>query len=139
MALTADDRIAITDLISLHGHLVDAGELDRMNEVFTEDLTLDLTDLGYGTLTGLATVNATALALGHGNPVGHHITNVLLTEDGDGRVRARSKGIGVQADGTTGSVTYDDLVLRGDHGWRISHRTIRVRRTPLGAALAEAR
>jgi len=29
MALTGEDRTAITELISLHGHLCDSGELDR--------------------------------------------------------------------------------------------------------------
>jgi SnoaL-like domain len=48
MALTAEDRAAIAALISMHGHLVDAGELDRLDELFTADVT----DLGAGPLEG---------------------------------------------------------------------------------------
>ncbi|HET6292013.1 MAG TPA: nuclear transport factor 2 family protein [Kribbella sp.] len=40
--MTPEDRTAITDLISLHGHLTDAGELDRQDELFTEDITYDV-------------------------------------------------------------------------------------------------
>jgi hypothetical protein len=38
MALALEDRLAITELIALHGHLVDEGELDRCQEVFTPDV-----------------------------------------------------------------------------------------------------
>lgn len=31
----AEDRMAITELIALHGHLVDDGELDCLDELFT--------------------------------------------------------------------------------------------------------
>lgn len=131
MALTADDRTAITDLLHRHGHLTDNGEFDRMHELFTDDVAYDVTDLGGGVLTGLAMIRDAALALGDGNPVAHHVTNIVLTEIAGGRVRALSKGIGIMADGTTGSATYEDTVVRGDRGWRISHRIVRARRTPL--------
>ncbi|HEY2673645.1 MAG TPA: nuclear transport factor 2 family protein [Rugosimonospora sp.] len=133
MTLTAEDRTAITDLICLHGHLVDAGEHDRMHELFTEDVTYDLTGVGGAVITGLAALRHGALAMGDANPVGHHVTNIVLGEPacrtGD-EVCVRSKGIGVKADGTVGSVTYEDTVVRGGQGWRISHRRILARRTP---------
>lgn len=37
MALSVEDRLAIHDLVALHGHLMDAGEFDRLDELFTED------------------------------------------------------------------------------------------------------
>jgi SnoaL-like domain len=131
MALTAEDRAAIAALISMHGHLVDAGELDRLDELFTADVTYDVTDLGAGPLEGLAAIREAALALGELNPVGHHVTNIVLTELADDRVRALAKGIGINADGTS-SVTYQDTISRGDQGWRISHRKVLARRAPLG-------
>jgi hypothetical protein len=33
MALSLDDRVAVTDLINRHGHLCDNGELDRLHEL----------------------------------------------------------------------------------------------------------
>jgi 3-phenylpropionate/cinnamic acid dioxygenase small subunit len=132
MAFTADDRTTITELISMHGHLCDSGELDRLGELFTPDVVYDVSEFGQEPLLGVAACAAAGRALGELNPVGHHVTNVVLTEVADGRVHARSKGIGVNADGTTGSLTYEDTVVRTPHGWRISHRKLRAHRTPLG-------
>jgi ketosteroid isomerase-like protein len=42
MALTERDRTDITDLLNLHGHLVDAGDLDRADNLLTPDVTCDL-------------------------------------------------------------------------------------------------
>ncbi|GAB2855463.1 hypothetical protein GCM10027176_67510 [Actinoallomurus bryophytorum] len=131
MALSDADRTVITDLISLHGHLVDGGELDRLDEVFTADVVYDVTDLGGGAIEGLAALRAAALAMGDSNPVGHHVTNIILTPLADGRVHARSKGIGVTVDGRCGSVTYEDTISRGDQDWRIAHRRVLARRVPL--------
>ena len=131
MTLTAEDRTAITDLINRHGHLTDDGEFDRMHELFTADVSYDVTDLGGGVLTGLATLKDAALALGERNPVAHHVTNIVLTAVSDDRVHALSKGIGINADGTIGSVTYEDTIVRAGHEWRIGHRTVRARRVPL--------
>ncbi|MFB7507630.1 nuclear transport factor 2 family protein [Streptomyces broussonetiae] len=131
MTLTLEDRLAITELISMHGHLVDAGQLDRLDRLFTPDVVYDVTDFGQDPLIGLPAVRQAALALGAGNPVAHHVTNVVVHEGADGRVRARSKGLGVRADGTCGSVTYDDTLVRTSDGWRISHRVLTARRVPL--------
>ena len=132
MPLSPQDRTAIADLISMHGHLVDGGELERMGEVFTEDVVYDVTDLGGGILEGLAAFRDAARAMGDANPVGHHVTNIVITGDGDGAARALSKGIGIRADGTCGSVTYEDELARGGDGWRITRRRVLARRVPLG-------
>lgn len=134
MPISPEDRIAVTDLIHLHGHLFDGGELDRLDELFTDDVVYDVSDLGGGQLVGVAAIREAALALGEGNPVGHHVTNVLLAELPDGAVRALSKGFGVNADGSTGTVSYDDTVVRGARGWRISRRKVLARRAPLNGA-----
>ena len=131
MALSLEDRLAITELIALHGHLADEGELDRLAEVFTPDVEYDVTDFGQGTLTGLTQLVDAALALGAANPVAHHVTNVVIEELADGRVRARSKGLGIRTDGSCGSVTYEDTVVRVGTGWRIARRKVTARRVPL--------
>ncbi|WP_330231385.1 nuclear transport factor 2 family protein [Nocardia sp. NBC_00508] len=132
MTLSMEDRIAINDLIAQHGHLVDAGELDRMDELFSPGIVYDLSDLGFGELRGIAAVREAALMLGDANPVGHHVTNVLVTETETGEVQVRSKGIGISADGGCASVTYEDVVVREEAGWRISSRKVVPRRAPLG-------
>ena len=132
MALTEQDRIDIADLINLHGHLTDAGELSRLGELFTADVAYDLGDFGLGTLRGTEAIRAAALALGQANPVGHHATNIVITRIDDDSARVRSKGIGIKADGTAGSVTYDDIVTRQPGGWKISCRKVTARRAALG-------
>jgi ketosteroid isomerase-like protein len=132
MALTEHDRTDITDLINRHGHLTDAGRLDELGELFTPDVTYDVSDFGLGSLHGIEAIREAALALGEANPVGHHVTNIVIT-DIDGRsARVQSKGIGIMADGKAGSAVYDDVVVRQADGWKISRRAISARRAPLG-------
>ncbi|MFE9559197.1 nuclear transport factor 2 family protein [Streptomyces sp. NPDC006692] len=131
MSLALEDRLAIAELVSLHGHLVDDGELERLEELFTVDVVYDLTDFGQGCLVGAVAVREAALALGAANPVAHHITNIVITESTEGQVRVRSKGLGVKADGSCGSVSYDDIAVRARDGWRICHRKVSARRIPL--------
>ena len=132
MALQEQDRIDITDVVNLHGHFTDAGELDRAVELFTADVTYDLEDFGLGSLHGSAALREAALALGDANPVGHHITNIVIVQIDEHSARVRSKGIGIKADGTAGSVVYDDIVTRRPDGWKISYRKVTARRAALG-------
>jgi hypothetical protein len=132
MALTAEDRFTIAELIAMHGHLCDSGELDRLDEVFTADVSYDVADFGQEVLRGVTALAEAGRALGERNPVGHHVTNVILSEQPDGRVHARSKAIGIYADGRSGSLTYEDTVVRLENDWRISHRKVLARRAPLG-------
>ena len=132
MALNIEDRTVISELIAMHGHLCDEGELDRLDELFTDDVVYDVTDFGQEPLTGVEAVRAAAVALGDANPVAHHVTNIVLTEGGAGQVHARSKGIGINRDGTSGSVTYEDTLVLTGQGWRISYRKVIARRVPLG-------
>lgn len=129
--MNVEDRLAIHELLARHGHLVDAGDFDRLGEVLTSDVVYDSSAFGAGELHGFDEITATSYALGDRNPVGHHVTNIMVYEDPDGTVRAKSKGFGVNADGTTGSVVYDDVLRRTPDGWRIARRTISPRRTPL--------
>jgi SnoaL-like domain len=130
MALSIEDRTAIADLINLHGHLVDRGDFDGLAALFTEDVAYDVTALGGSVMAGLAEAREAALTLGAGNPVAHHVTNIVLEDRGE-TVHALSKGLGVMTDGSVGSVTYEDTVERGPSGWRISHRIVRPRKVPL--------
>jgi 3-phenylpropionate/cinnamic acid dioxygenase small subunit len=132
MAITSEDRAAIGELISLHGHLMDDGKFDQLDLLFSPDVIYDLSDFGLNALEGIPAIRTAALMMGDANPVGHHVTNVILTEVSADMVHARSKGIGVQADGTTGSVVYEDRIRREENGWRIAYRKVVARRAPLG-------
>ncbi|MFD7474367.1 nuclear transport factor 2 family protein [Streptomyces sp. NPDC059837] len=132
MTLSTEDRLAIAELISLHGHLFDDGRLDELTELFTEDVVYDVSAFGQGELAGIEAIQDAALALGAANAVAHHVTNIVITDDlGDGRAQVRSKGLAVMADGRCGSVSYEDVVVRRAEGWRIARRTVEARRVPL--------
>jgi hypothetical protein len=132
--LTTEDRLAIEETIALHGHLFDNGELARLDELFTTDVVYDVTDVGIAPLHGIAEIVRVALELGDDNPLAHHITNVTITDVEYDCVRTRCKAIVVRSDGRCGSATYIDT-LRHDRGrWRISHRLVLGRRTPLNGA-----
>src|ERR1700689_1868049 len=102
MALSEQDRTDINDLVNLHGHRTDAGDLDHAGELFTPDVTYALDDFGLRSLHGTAAMREAALALGEANPVGHHVTNIVITQIDDRSARGQSKGIGIKADGTAG-------------------------------------
>jgi len=124
--INAEDRIAIHEVIASHGHVADDRAWHRLGELLTDDAVLDLEDFGLGTLHGLRAIQE--LSRGsqddEGQPLAHHVTNTVITgQDGEG-VRARSKGLAVMADGTTGTAVYEDTLRREEHGWRISHRKI---------------
>ena len=132
MTLDPGDRAEIAELLARHGHLFDDGALDRLDLLFTASIRYDVSAFGGGVLAGIEAIRAATLALAERNPVGHHVTNVVLAEQADGSVRARSKGIGIYADGTAGSVTYEDTIVRTGDGWRINARTVVPRCAPLG-------
>lgn len=131
--LTREDRCGIGETISLHGHLFDEGDLDRLNELFTADVVYDVTDVGMKPLHGIDEVRRATLELAAANPVAHHVTNIIVTSvDGD-CVRTRCKAIVVKTDGSCGSATYVDTLRREGGRWRLSHRKVLARRTPLNA------
>lgn len=125
------DRLDIHELINLHGHLMDEGEFGRLGELFTEDVVYDISAFGGGLLRGPAAVAEAGRALGDGNPLAHHVTNVVVVEIAGDRARVRSKGLAVMSGGTTGSVVYDDELWRTERGWRIAVRRVLPRTAPL--------
>jgi 3-phenylpropionate/cinnamic acid dioxygenase small subunit len=129
--LSTQDRLEIHELLSLHGHLMDEGLFVRLHELFTPDVVYDLEAFGGPQLHGIEAIRDSAVALGSRNPLGHHITNIVVTAVHASEVEVRSKGLGVRGDGSVGSVTYQDRVRRTDAGWRIAVRKISPRREPL--------
>jgi 3-phenylpropionate/cinnamic acid dioxygenase small subunit len=127
-----DDRVAINEVLAKHGHYTDDGAFERLHEVFTDDIVCDLSEFGLGEVTGREALRTAALKTGDRNPLGHHITNVVLSAVSDDEVHARTKGFGVNADGTCGTVTYDDVIRRTEQGWRIARRRISTRSVPIG-------
>lgn len=125
------DEFEIHRVIALHGHLADTGAFDRFGEVFTDDVVYDLTAFDAGEVLGHLALRAMAVELGDRNPVGHHVTNIVLTTAAGDAATALSKGLAVYADGTVASVAYEDTLRRTTDGWRIARRRVLPRRRPL--------
>lgn len=127
MTLALDDRIAIHEVLALHGHLTDRGETSRFHEVFTDDVVYDLSAVGGGVLVGLDVLTGgkqAAMTDNPRNPVAQHVTNIVLTAESPDTVLSISKSLGVRADGTCVSVTYHDVLRRRPEGWRVAHRSV---------------
>jgi hypothetical protein len=91
----------------------------------------DLGPPGYGRLEGAKALIDASTALGDDNPLGHHVTNSLVIAEEDGLGRVRSKGIGIGAAGSSGTVIYEDLIRKTPSGWRNAHRAAIPRKRPL--------
>ena len=126
MPLTTADRLAIHELVSLHGHLADDRRPQELGLLLTSDASYDVSAYGLGVVRGLpALIELFSSAPGE-QPVGHHVTNVIVTAnpERDDRAAVRSKGLSVMADGRAGTVVYDDNVVRTADGWRVISRVV---------------
>ena len=115
------DKLEIHELLGLYGHIIDAEEWDRMDELFTEDLVFDASSFGGEPHHGIPALRkeweTTSM-----HPLAHHATNIVVSQDEDGTVRVLSKGIGVGRKGRVGSVTYRDIVRKDGGRWKIARR-----------------
>ena len=126
--LTVEDRLAIRELLALYGHVIDERQFSRVHELFSPDGRYDVSDFGHGVHHGPAAIAALWADPGSRHPLAHHTVDVVITEDGDGTVRALCKGICLLANGKAGSVTYRDVVTKTAGGWRIAERVAVLRR-----------
>jgi SnoaL-like domain len=129
VTISADDRLAIYELLGQYGHLIDQRRWDDLAaEVFTDDLVFDATSFGEPVTTSARELIerwSSDLTI---HPLAHHVTNIVIAEDGDGTVHVQSKAIGVGRKGRVGSATYDDVVVKTPEGWRLRRRVAVLRR-----------
>lgn len=128
--VTLDDRIQLHELAARYANAIDARDWDRFQTVFTPDCRYELR--GFGRLdTVLVGVGALRQYMidSTAHPVAHHVTNVEVDAT-DEAVRMFSKVVAPLPGGTCASVDYDDVVVKGPHGWQIADRTVTLRRPP---------
>ena len=123
--LSPAERLAIHELISLYGHLIDQRQFSQLGRIFTDDAVFDLGQYDGSCYRGLPAIQAMMLASSE-HPLAHHATNIVVLAQADG-VAAISKGIGVGAGGRVGSVTYRDRLALTPQGWRIQERCCELR------------
>jgi hypothetical protein len=122
--LATEDVVAIHELLAMYGHIIDARQWDRLDEVFLPDFAFySSTGAVYSSLDELR-------AYWQGgevqHPAGHHVTNIVLTHVDDHHVDGLSRGLYVLADSRVITAEYRDVIRRTDDGWRLASRRIRV-------------
>jgi 3-phenylpropionate/cinnamic acid dioxygenase small subunit len=125
VALDAKDLIDIQMMLGLYGHILDERDWDALDQVFTDDIVFDASDSGLGVMRGIPAIARAWKEPFDGHPLGHYMTNVVITEDEDGTVRARSKHLGTRV-GQITLMTYADVVRRTPAGWRLAERVAKV-------------
>jgi 3-phenylpropionate/cinnamic acid dioxygenase small subunit len=130
------ERIAITEMLGLYGHLVDDRGWDRLGEVFDPEVVYDFRQFGGPLCHGTAEVATFFAAVPH--PLAHHVTNVVITPTGPDAASARSKFLCPRADGSIGTGEYVDELRRADGSWRVTRRAA-VLRSERPAHLREPR
>lgn len=133
--MNTQDRLDIAEVLARQSHIIDRGELELLDAVFTADAIYDMSAAGLPVIEGVDALRTGALRLGAENPLAHHITNVVITRDGGDEADVDSKGLLLTADGHVRSVSHRDLLRRTAAGWRIARRTIVPQRAPLGGRL----
>jgi hypothetical protein len=124
LIMNAEDRWAITETLSLVGHVFDEGRLERIDTVFTSDVVYDMSALGMPVINGIEGAREAARQMAAHGPIAHFVTNVvILRQDGD-EAAVDSKGLMLMADRTTNGVVNHDVLRRESAGWRIARRLI---------------
>ena len=123
--LSPVDRLAIHELISFYGHLIDQRQFSQLERIFTDDAVFDLSKYDGSCYRGLPAIQAMMLASSE-HPLAHHATNVVVLAQADS-IAVISKGIGVGAGGRVGSVVYRDRLALTPQGWRIQERCCELR------------
>ena len=118
------DIVAIQEVLALYGHVIDEREWSRLDEVFTDDHH-------FHSSTGrvfrsLDELRAYWLGPEVTHPIGHHVTNIIVTPVDEDTASCISKGLYVRAEDQITSAVYRDVVVRTAHGWRLRERRITV-------------
>ena len=78
--MDASDVIQVHQLLGLYGHIVDAAEWDRFDELFVHDAVLDFTGVrAPRVFEGIEDIREYFRQSNH--PSAHHVTNIVVFED----------------------------------------------------------
>ena len=126
------DRLAITNVVNSVGTLADLGQYDRLQQLFTDEVTIDYTSLFPGEVQNISSeqlMTQWQSTLPGFDATQHMITNHQITVDGDeatavAYVRATHKlgdAMWVVLKDTASHIGgyYVDELFRTDEGWKL--------------------
>jgi ketosteroid isomerase-like protein len=123
------DRLEIQDLLATYSHAIDSRDWDALDDVFTEDATIDYTEMGgsRGNVEETKAFLREAMKLFSGFQ--HLVATTKLTLNGDtahARTICYNPMVLDKGDGDTHvficGLWYKDDFVRTPKGWRISDR-----------------
>jgi hypothetical protein len=123
--ISADDRLAIHELIARYSHVIDGRQWDKLHTIYTPDGAFDASQRGYPVAEGLDAVTELMKVANH--PMAHHATNVVLSPIDSDTVKGAVMVITVRAGGAAATGDYRDLIVRTPAGWRFRKRTASLR------------
>jgi len=126
VTLSAEDRIALHELIARYSHLLDRGGIDRMGEVFTEDcrFTVAYFDVDIHGLQPLIGFFQPTMAARPS--VRHVITNIYTEATGinTADMHAYLQIVDAANNALTAVNFYHDHCVKTPAGWRIATRNV---------------
>lgn len=122
--LKTDDIVAIYQLYHLYGHIHDADQWDRMNEIFADDVEFDVSAFGAGSFKGIEALKK--MYSGRTHPASTNVSNVYAYEE-NGEVRVMAKSMSPGPEGEFQCADYFDTLARTPKGWRVAKRRIQPR------------
>ena len=131
----------IRTLLARIAQLADTGDLDDYLTCFTDDAVWAMPDnpamgMTANTRRGQAEIREAAAErrasglLGPGTTNRHVLTTIAVTVESEERATARSYFLFFGTTSTTPTLRtmgqYDDVLVRGEHGWQLAYRAITV-------------
>jgi uncharacterized protein (TIGR02246 family) len=131
----------IRTLLARIAQLADTGDLDEYLTCFTEDAVWAMPDnpavgmtanekRGHAEILQGAQERRASRLQGPGTESRHVLTTIAVTMDGDARATVRSYFMFFGTTSTAPTLRkmgqYDDVVVKGERGWQLAHRTITV-------------
>ena len=139
MTARADADAEIRNVLARIAQLADTGDLDEYLTLFTEDAVWGMPDnpsigmlanerRGHGEIRAGAEERRASGLQGPGTNTRHVLTTTAVHLESETRATVRSYFL-FFASTTTEPVLrtmgqYDDVLVRGEHGWQLAHRTI---------------
>ena len=128
MTISTDDRLELHELPGRYGDAFDDRDWARLDRIFTDDATFDMTDLGVPLLEGLTEIRR-FMDEDAEHPKTHTMTNIYVDADDDG-VRLNFRIVALLRGDLAGTASYYDQVIKTGDGWRVQHRVVTLRRRP---------
>lgn len=130
VARSADDILAIQDVVVRYGYVIDDRNWDAIDEVFTADAVVDYRDQSTNPPRGVAPITGRDEILHYfrdilTHPYQHMILNHQIEDISDDEVLVRSKALCPIPGRDLLDLEYHDLVVRMPEGWRIQHKSIK--------------